>query len=95
MNNHFIFKRYYRFNTNDTFENQDDLIYSEMLEIGEFQQSGKIVKLKDDKSYVLGYDGNTFQDKLLKMFLITKTSMKNIMRMFYHWKMNSKKRCKK
>ena len=73
---------------NDTFDNQDDLNHSEILEIGGFKHGVKIGKFKDDNNYVLGNEGDTFQDKLLKMFLIMKTRITKIMWMFCHFQMS-------
>ena len=48
----------------DTFENQDNLNNSEILEIGGIKHGGKIWKLKYNKNYVSGNDGDIFQNKL-------------------------------
>ena len=63
---------------NDTFDNQDDLNYSERLETGGFKYGGKIGQFKDD-NYVSGNNGDNFQEKILKIFLKMKSRMKNIM----------------
>ena len=50
---------------NDTLDRQYYLIHSEIMEIGEIQQSDTIGKLKYDKVYILDSMGDNFQDKLL------------------------------
>ena len=57
---------------NDTSENQDDLNCQEILVIGGFKQSGKIGKLENYNNDVLGNKGDTFQDQILKTFLVVK-----------------------
>ena len=43
---------------NDTSDNQDDLDYSEILEIGLIKHGGKIGILGDGNNYVLGNKGD-------------------------------------
>ena len=57
---------------NDTSDNQDDWNDFKILETGGIRHSGKIGKLKDDNSYVVGNKGGSFQDRLLKNILIMK-----------------------
>ena len=63
---HFI-RRIKKIN-DDTTENQDNLIESEILEIGTLKYASKSGQLKYDTKYILSNDNDKLQDNLLNFF---------------------------
>ena len=57
---------------NDTVDNEDDLNYSDIMEMGEIKQINTIRRFKYYKLYVLDIMGGNFQYKLLKESWIMK-----------------------
>ena len=57
---------------NDTVDNEDDLNYSDIMEMGEIKQINTIRRFKYNKLYVLDIMGGNFQYKLLKESWIMK-----------------------
>ena len=57
---------------NDTLENQYEFNDSKIMEIWEIIQSNTIGKLKYYNVNILDIMGDDFQDKLIKMFCITR-----------------------